>query len=172
MIGSICFQHGDDFVGKTIQRVSDFRFTHVFIIVDKDKNGYKILDTDWRQSHIRYLDYYKNDKLDIFQPTENLSNDVIKEATKNIVKQYRGKQYGYLQLVGYLPVIWFSKLFKKKIKNPFTKNITCVEKTYDYCDFVNMCEVRLYDKNSITPEQLYRIVMTSPKFEKVQVIQT
>lgn len=166
--GSIIFTTTRSWISK---RIMDFdqEYSHILIsatntvdehtfTLEADQFGVQGNDFESRLKKVK--------KFEIFEI--QIPEEEIRKAVDSMF-QYIGKSYGYLQLLGFMPVILLRKL-GIKIKNPFSKGLVCSEFVLKYLK--RLPAVRdLFaglDSNTCSPQDILTIIrLRSDIFKKV-----
>jgi hypothetical protein len=154
----IVFTQSDRWGAKLIRWFTKSEWSHCLIALDDDLEGENLVFESTLSGGVKLsLWSRRNDK---------------KRAIYNIKGQpsikplypYLGKNYGYLQILGY-PI---AKLFKLKY-NPFKKDYVCSEIVLRFLLENNYKEFNCLDLNTATPEDIYKILSKSPNFTLLNV---
>ena len=146
---------------KGVSAATDSKWSHCFLIVKELGDDYIIMESNFIGGvKIGLLSkYIDNPKVryEIFEvDTEHTCLDCI--------TPYLGTNYGYLQILGYL---FFIKLLRRKI-NPCVDGLWCSELV-----LLGLLDTELHDlfsgfnRNRVTPKDIYKIASVNNKFKLV-----
>jgi hypothetical protein len=106
---------------------------------------------------ILVLDKTTNDKVPMYK------------ALVNIMHETSGDNYSLLQNFGILYVDFMRRIFKKRVKNPFTKGWNCSEFVAFILKNVYPKQFNKLDINTVTPKEVYDILNRLDKDERYEI---
>ena len=143
-------------------------FTHVSIGEDITTSGRRLI---FESYIVQMLNKYDNPKL-TFHFVNNHQQIIDKELFWQIVDAEHNKPYAFLQLIDFVRVWFWNKLFKKDPKNIwFPSSAVCSELGYTlaylYSKKYSLIGLRAnllrYNSNTYSPMRLYRILYEAEK---------
>lgn len=129
--GDIGFVAGKGAVSKTISRLTKRRDlggfptpSHAFVLASRTQVVEALEKTKVRSSAV-YAAAFGARRATAFRPPG--SPEVKRTAMRAFLREYTGASYGWLQIVGFLPVLWARKRLDKEIRNPVPGGEICSE---------------------------------------------
>jgi hypothetical protein len=126
--GAIGFSASKSWVSKVIRWFTRSDWSHTFIVIGEIEGVVLISEADWRGVQVARLDKYVGKcKVQIWEPpygvaTQQMVADAVRESLRRIESRY-----GFLQLVGFIPVILARRFLGMKIPNPAKGGTICSE---------------------------------------------
>jgi len=169
MRGSVGFcSKKANFISKIIRWFTRSKWSHTFIMYQAEPEPlvveagtYEVLiDLPMKYESSKYVTGY-------FEPAGFSAEEVERGIAK--IRQKIEVHYGWLQLVGFIPVVIFRRLFGMKISNPARGGIICSELVLLYLRALEPgSKWDSMDKNTTSPEDLFVEISAHPKFRMVQ----
>lgn len=98
--------------------------SHAFIVCSETQVIESLEKTKIRPLAV-YADAAEEGRVVLLRPD---APDVLKRRVMEVfVKQYDGAAYGWLQIVGFLPVLWWRRLTGRRLPNPMPLGVICSE---------------------------------------------
>jgi hypothetical protein len=135
--GDIVFVRGTSLIAKIVRFFDKGRFSHVAIAV----NEHEVIETNWNMKSKIVKFHYED-----YEVVHLNLTDFQRQCIPVIAKKLEGRQYDYLQVIGYI--------FNSRLNNP--RHLICSELVYNILSevgFIN--DVNLRD---ITPNELYEFL--------------
>lgn len=155
-IGSIGFETDrDSWISKMVRWFTRSKWSHVFIVGAHDPvtGEREILEANWQGVQKAYLKKYLDDSIQLAVFRVEASQDVREAAYTSALGKV-GRSYGFLQLLGFIPVLALRLIFIK-IDNPITSGRVCSELALEY---LRALKVEPFfdelDENSASPQDL------------------
>jgi|GEM_PF-4102755 len=130
-LGDIGFVAGEGFLSKAITRLtrrSDLRGiqtpSHAFVICSRTQVIEALDKTKIRPLAV-YSAAFKAGRALAFRPPGTLQAKRV--AMQSFVREYLNASYGWMQIMGFLPVLWARKRFGGKMANPAPGGEICSE---------------------------------------------
>lgn len=156
------------FVSKVIRWFTRSRWSHTYVIRQVEPD-ILVLEASTFQVQLVPITKYESRKFSnvFFRPEGFKDADVSCGLMK--AEDKIETHYGWLQLVGNIPVIIIKRLFGLKIHNPSKGGVVCSELVLQYLRGLEPSGPwNSMDKDTVSPEDLYEILSTHPKFRKVE----
>lgn len=151
----IAFTQSNQWGAKLIRWFTKSQWSHCLIVLDDDLEGEALCFESTMVGGV---------KLSLWSKYKDYIKEVYSISRPSTIKplyQYLGKNYGYLQILGY-PI---AKLFKLK-SNPIKKDYVCSEIVLRFLLENDYKEFETLDTNTAAPEDLYKIIKSSNSFRK------
>jgi hypothetical protein len=175
MRGAVAFStFKSSWLSRAIRWFTEYEFSHSFIIADVcDPDSFQreriyILEAGKREVSFNQLNSYEKPdaRYEIWMP-KGVSAEDIDRALYRTERVFLGKQYGYLQLVGFALVIALRKI-GIRIKNPLKLGAICSEVDWYYCKQIKPEFFGRFDRDTVSPRDLREFVLHSGEFELVR----
>lgn len=154
-----------NFISKAIRWFTQSKWSHTFIMYQVEPEALVVeagtfevlIDLPKKYDTHHYVTAY-------FEPVGFSGEEIEKGISK--IRQKIEVHYGWLQLVGFIPVVIFKRLFGKKISNPAKGGIICSELVLLYLRALEPgAKWDHMDKNTTSPEDLFVEISGHPKFK-------
>lgn len=159
-LGSIGFETDrHSFISKAIRWITRSKWSHVFIVgpINSVSAKREILEADWQGVHIAFLDKYKAEHVKVQIYRVEVDPKIRNEAFSKCLDMI-GKRYGFLQLLGFIPVVILGRL-GIRIKNPITSGTVCSELALRYLTSLGIsAKFTMLDKDATSPEDLFKLL--------------
>lgn len=153
-----------NFISKAIRWFTRSKWSHTYAIYQAEPEVL-VVEASTFTVQLAPFEKYDSSKYTnaLFIPTGFTSEEIERGIAK-----VRGKieaQYGWLQLVGFIPVVFVKRLFGMKISNPSKGGIVCSELVLQYLRGLEPgAKWDAMDRNTTSPEDLFLELSTHPKF--------
>lgn len=157
-----------NFISKVIRWFTRSRWSHTYVIRQIDPD-ILVLEASTFQVQLVPITKYESKKFSnaFFRPEGFKDADISCGLMK--AEDKIETHYGWLQLLGNIPVIIVKRLFGLKIHNPSKGGVVCSELVLQYLRGLDPSGPwTSMDKDTVSPEDLYEILSTHPKFRKVE----
>jgi hypothetical protein len=154
----IAFTQSNQWGARLIRWFTKSEWSHCFIVLDDDLEGEALCFESSMTGGVKLSLWsrYATTKKSVF--------DIEGITSIKPLYQYLGKNYGYLQILGY-PI---AKLFGLK-HNPIKKDYVCSEIVLRFLLSNGYKEFECLDPNSATPQDVYDILCKSSNFISLDV---
>ena len=153
--GSVGLAIGATWISRTIAWFLKSNYSHTFLGLHygagQGRLGPMILEADSHGVEIDALDVYaKREKLiELYEPL--LAKSLVSKAMDAIFEKYHRSHYGYLQLLGFVPIFLLRRI-GIRVGNFFGGGIICSELIWEYLRELGFKEIYQSKKaNSVTP---------------------
>lgn len=148
----IGFTHGNGIFARLIRKFTNSNWSHCYIVLDQTFNEDPLIFEASFKGGVK-LNFLSNKELGpLFE--------IRGTPTLEPFYRYFGKNYGYLQILGFV----VAKVFGLK-KNPIKGDVVCSEVVFRFLTENGFKEFDHLDPNSATPEDIFQIVSTSRNFK-------
>lgn len=156
------------FISKVIRWFTRSRWSHTYVIRQTDPD-ILVLEAGKYQVQIVPITKYESSKYqNVFFVPEGFKSEDIALGLMAAGDKIEAN-YGWLQLVGNIPVIIMKRLFGMKISNPSKGGIVCSELVLQYLRGLDPTGPwRSLDRNTVSPEDLCEVLSSHAKFKKVE----
>ena len=122
--GTIGFSRNNSFVSKAIRWITRQKWSHTFVVLeyDEDVGDNKVIEASAGGIRINSFKAYRGGY------TVHLCElpGVDTEAGVSMAKSMLGRKYGYLKILGYIPVVLLRRI-GIPVENSVTKGVVCSE---------------------------------------------
>jgi hypothetical protein len=157
-------------LARAIRYFTHGKWSHTFVcFIDDEVTGNWVVEAGELGVAVNNFDKYIDASIyDFAVYAPKTTPDVVAKALQRVAR-LNGKSYGYGQLIGFVLVWLVRKITLKKVSNPFGGGWICSELTLDYCLDLGLetDRFRMCNRDTTSPEELRRIIESSPSFEKV-----
>ena len=153
-----------NFISKAIRWFTGSKWSHTFIMYQVEPEPLVVeagifevlIDLPAKYDTHHYVTAY-------FEPAGFSSEEIERGIAR--VRSKIEVHYGWLQLLGFIPVVIFRRLFGLKISNPSKGGIICSELVLLYLRALEPgSKWDSMDKNATSPEDLFVEISKHPKF--------
>jgi hypothetical protein len=164
--GAIGFETRErHWVSRLIRWFTASEWSHVFLVLPPDPvtGRREILEANASGIHKAFLDKYHKPgaRFILFQPdtTKARVDDALTACLRLV-----GRSYGFLQYLGYLPMIALRRL-GFRVNNPISAGRVCSELALRYCQLLHLDErFDALDRDSVLPQELIEIIEGNERF--------
>lgn len=156
-----------NWLSKAIGWFTRSRWSHCFVFYQVEPDAL-VAETGTFTVQIVPADKYSSRKYDVeyFLPT-GLDPEKVSQGV-TLVRGLVERTYGWIQLLGFIPMIALRKL-GFKVKNPAVGGIVCSELAFVYLELADpeggWGEM---DRNSVSPQDLYEKIQGSPRWTRME----
>jgi hypothetical protein len=155
-------------LSKVIRWFTRSDWSHTYIIY-QDTPEILVAEAGTCQVQLVPITKYESSKYaNVFFVPRHVDVSLIENGTKKV----RGKietTYGWLQILGFIPMVIARRLLFMKIPNPARAGIICSELVLLYLRELEPGYLwDSLDRNAVSPEDLYKMLLIHPGFEKVE----
>lgn len=150
----IAFTQSNRWGAKLIRWFTKSEWSHCLIVLDDDLEGEALVFESTLSGGV---------KLSLWSHRNDVKQAIYEVRGSPSIKplySYLGKNYGFLQILGY-PI---AKLFGLK-NNPIKKDYVCSEIVLRFLIDNGFNEFNLLDVNTATPEDIYKVLSKSKNFK-------
>lgn len=157
-----------NFISRVIRWFTRSKWSHTYVIRQNEPD-ILVLEAGMFQVQIVPITKYQSRKYAnvYFQPDGFSQADItcgLMKAGEKIETHY-----GWLQLLGFIPVIMAKRLFGMKISNPSKGGVVCSELVLQYLRGLDPAGPwGTLDKNTVSSEDLYEVLSKHAKFKLVE----
>lgn len=156
-----------NWVSRIIAWFTRSRWSHTFIVF-QDHPEVLVLEAGTYQVQLVPITKYASSSYDVAYfvpehvPVEQVEIGIKKAGTKIEAS------YGWLQLAGFIPVVFFKRILGMKISNPARGGIVCSELVLQYLRGIDPGgKWDAMDKNAVSPEDLFSELVSDQRFVPV-----
>lgn len=165
--GSIGFSKSPgNWISKIIRWFTRSNWNHTFVVYQAEPEPLVVEASKFDVQLVPATKYdHKRYEVVYFTPSGYTPEAI--EAGIACARRNIEKSYGWMQLVGFIPVIVFRRLFGMKISNPMKGGVICSELALKYLQGLeSQSSWANMDRNAVSPEDLFEALSKDPRFTK------
>jgi hypothetical protein len=169
MRGTIGFSRKKaNFISKVIRWFTRSQWSHTYIIY-QDAPEILVVEAGTFTVQLVPITKYESAKyVNTFFVPRHVSVELVEAGIKKVQEKVEAT-YGWLQLIGFIPVVIARRLLGMTISNPARGGIICSELVLIYLREADPDGPwKDADRNAVSPEDIYEELLLSPLFEKVE----
>lgn len=169
MKGAIGFcRKKDSFISKAIRWFTRSDWSHTYIIY-QDNPEVLVVEAGTFQVQLTPITKYESTKYsNVFFVPRHVDVSLIERGVKKVREKIEAT-YGWLQILGFIPVVIAKRLLFMKISNPARAGVICSELVLIYLrELEPGGPWDSMDRNAVSPEDLYQMLRNHPGFVKVE----
>jgi len=157
-----------NFLSRAIRWFTQSRWSHVFVVYQQEPEQL-IIEASTFQVQLVPIAKYDSKKYDVMIiSADGFSPEDVRRGLDK-AKGYIEKTYGWLQLVGFIPVLFWKRLTGQSVPNPAKGGVVCSELVLQYLRGLEPGgRWDSMDRNSVSPEDL---ASELSKYEKFRVVE-
>ena len=162
-----CTKRGN-FLAKAIRWFTRSKWSHTYVIYQTEPE-ILVLEAGVFQVQLVPFSKYESKKYvnAVMRPVNFMPDAIEKGLAK--VKEKIEAHYGWLQLIGFIPVVLFKRLLGMKISNPAKGGIICSELVLQYLRGLDPgCHWDKMDRNATSPEDLFEELAIDSGFTLIE----
>ncbi len=153
--GMLGFSRNRSLLSKLIRWFTRQEWSHTFIILDYDEDvgDHKIIEASTGGVRINSLEKYREDYHVELCELSDHDTELGISAAETLL----GSRYGYLQLIGYIPVVLLRRV-GIPVNNALTKGVVCSELAAEFLSAVLNDPSWKARANETTPGDIYEAI--------------
>lgn len=156
------------FVSKVIRWFTRSRWSHTYVIRQVEPDILVLEASTFQVQLVPVTKYESRKYANVFFRPEGFKDADVSCGLMKAEEKIE-THYGWLQLVGNIPVIIAKRLFGLKIRNLSRGGVVCSELVLQYLRGLDPSGPwGSLDKNTVSPEDLYEVLSSHMKFKKVE----
>lgn len=156
-----------NWISRIIRWFTQSQWSHTFVVYQTEPEVLVVEAGTFTVQLVPATKYESRKYTTVFLEPQTIPGDRIDAGIAKARDKIESR-YGWLQLVGFVPVIVFRRVFNKKISNPSKGGVVCSELVLQYLRGVEPgSKWDAMDKNTVSPEDIYKELESHSSFKLV-----